>query len=293
MNKRIFVIFAVVAVALSSDALAQQNTEGDSNPPAIVIRMLQATTDGEGKSSATIHTTDGVFIWTPSIADELNLEPTQREEIQEFVRGLHAPSPDSKYMDMNLSDRFVTVREEVNQSMQPEQQTRYGEVTFQLSGGLDSPFLNDRTLEFLELTPAQKEQIRAAVVIRDEESAPARQRFDIHNAPPAEREAFMKALAAADAARKKFADRVKTILTPAQRGRMEKLTAEIPALREKLGMKQEKPVPQQQGQVPQEENHPQTPAFAPGSGSWQPGDPVPHTPAPSEGRRRFPRSESE
>jgi hypothetical protein len=79
---------------------------------------------------------------------------------------------------------------------------------------------------------------------------------------------------------------------------LEKLTAEIPALRKELKMPDQ--TRRTQTQVPQEPARPQpqspaqSPAYAPGADSWRPGMPLPEgaVPPPPPRRDRFPRSES-
>ena len=92
-----------------------------------------------------------------------------------------------------------------------------------------------------------------------------------------------------EAANARFAEQVRAILTPEQRAKVEKLTTETAALRERLGI----PAPgqpQQRGQQPGQA--PPGSGFVPGQGAWQPGQ---GTPTPVEGQPRrgsFPRNEN-
>ena len=159
----------------------------------------------------------------------------------------------------------------VQQSLRPNQRTALGEVTFQLGGGLNSPRMNERLLATLDLTETQKVAIREMVTKREAEARAIRE---------VEREARESGIAVdvtpeqrriADEEReKKYADQMKTVLTAEQMSKAERLTAGIPALREKLGMPAQPPRPGEHMQG-QDQNH----DFTPGPNSWQPGQGAP------------------
>jgi Spy/CpxP family protein refolding chaperone len=149
-----------------------------------------------------------------------------REEIQKFREEVE------KRLDESLA--------KINQVLTPEQQEKLKTWQFQLSGGLDSPFLSIRNLEVLNLTDEQKEKLKAINEERVAESRAALEKrgpVDWRRLSPEDREKIGAELQAENDVRtKKFADQIKTILTPEQKEKAETLTAEAKELREKLGI---------------------------------------------------------
>jgi Spy/CpxP family protein refolding chaperone len=125
--------------------------------------------------------------------------------------------------------------------LHPEQRVQLRENIFQLMGGLASTSaLPELKLRFLspDLTDIQKEQIRNLVEERSVEIRLSRERFgDVLRAPgEAGAEARRQNNAEMTKMMALYADRMTSLLTPEQRAKAEKLTAEIPAQRERLGL---------------------------------------------------------
>jgi Spy/CpxP family protein refolding chaperone len=225
-------------------------------------------------------------------AEEMRTQ--MQETMQQGQQGGAPPNPDQMRQRM---EKFIDEAQvKVDKVLNPQQQTKVRELAFQMSGGLNAPFLNERTLQVLKLTDAQKDQVRKIVADRDAEFRNAMQQgFDFRNATPEEREKFRTDM---ESRGKKFADQVATILTPEQKAKAEALTAEAPALRERLGIPPQGP-PGQRGPGPQGRQgqgrgqQGESPVYTPGDNSWRPGQGDTPEPTPTPGRRRsgFPRSE--
>ena len=263
MNKHTFAsIFAIAVLALPLHVFAQPNAEGE---PRLMM-----------------HLGDQIFVWNPEIAGILDLTPEQREEIQKVVQAYQAQGEQRRRISQgeeigdenqpiikSFEQSFAEIRDGINTALEPEQQTKYSEMTFQLAGGLGGISVNTQMLEHVvDLTPEQKEQISEIVKARN---------IAFTNNPDIV---------------KRHIDLVRVVLKSEQITRLEKLTAEIPALREQLKM----PDPAQrpsasQAQVRPQPSIQQPSGYVPGSGSWQPGMPLPTAPPPVE-RGRFPRSDN-
>ena len=270
---------------------------GEGGPASVSTMMVMRTDGGEGGESFMVQADGETFVWNPGIADMLNVTPEQRNELRKVIQDFRTQRPQGVQGIQGMSQRLGEMRKQINQVMRPEQRTRFGEVTFQLAGGLDSRFLNERMLEILELTDAQKEQIKAITAARTAEGAYALREFDFRNATPEERAAFAEKINTANTERtKKYAEQIKAVLTPEQKAKAEKLTAEAPALREKLGMAREGLGIARQGLQAgqtQGQQRVQAPIYMPGSGSWQPGQEVPNSPEPASRPGNFPRAEKQ
>jgi hypothetical protein len=258
------------------------------------------------------------FLQNPEFAKMLELTPAQTEEIQKVVQdsidnfrttafprpepGAPPPTPEEMRQRMDeirkqMEKQVEITQAKVNQILKPEQQVKAKELAFQLTGGLDFPMLNVRTLETLDLTADQKEKIAKLTADRDEAFRTAMQGVDFRN-----QEAREKFNADREARAKKFTEDIKAHLTSEQKAKAEKLTAAAPELREKLGL----PAPGQRliqsgsGQERGQRGGPGGRTYTPGADSWRPGDPVPGAapPPPSDGNRQnrqrgsFPRGES-
>jgi len=178
----------------------------------------------------------------------------------------------------------------INKVLSPEQQTKYKELRFQLSGGLNAPRLDARALEVLNLTEDQKAKLKAAQDEQAEEIRKAmenRPQINWQQLSQEERDKRGAELRAEGEARqKKFTDKVKGFLTADQIAKAEKLTAGAQETREKLGL----PAPGQ-GR-----------GAGGGAGAGQQGERVPDSWRPGQGgrqqggnqqpRRAFPRSEN-
>jgi Spy/CpxP family protein refolding chaperone len=227
------------------------------------------------------------FIWNSRMADILDFTPEQREQMRNILQDFRTQRPQGIVEMQAMAERIKETRERVNESLRPEQRKRFGELGFQLAGGLNSRFLNDRMLEIVALTPAQREQIRQLATSRDAEASSERQRFT--RIPTRE---DIEALSAVDRERnERYAEQIKAVLTPEQRARAERLTAEIPELHEKFGMTHERfgdtylrERMEALRDDPWQERIPDFPRFD----SWQPGQPLPSA-LPTDPRGNFPR----
>jgi len=235
----------------------------------------------------------GAVLQNPELARILELTPQQATELQGVMResmerlrtegqNVQRPQPGASPEEMRqfmegMRQRMETgideVQARVDQVLRPEQRTRLRDVTFQLTGGLESPILSERTLATLDLTDTQREEIRRLAEARNARIG------EINWRDQAERERFQS----------DFAQQVRSLLTAEQRAKAERLTTEAPALRERLGM----PAPgQPRGQQGQQRPTPGG-GFIPGQGAWQPGQIAPERVAPETPRRGgFPRSEN-
>ncbi|MDR2705440.1 MAG: Spy/CpxP family protein refolding chaperone, partial [Planctomycetaceae bacterium] len=152
--------------------------------------------------------------------------PPSREELQKFRE--------------EFEKRLDESQAKIDQILTPEQQEKLKTLQFQLIGGLDSPFLGVRSLAVLNLTDEQKAKLKA---INDEREAESRAAFekrgqvDWRKLSQEEREKLGAELQAENEVRtKKFAEQIKTVLTPEQKEKAEKLTAEAKEVREKVGI---------------------------------------------------------
>jgi len=301
MKKRIFWItaVAVTALALSLNAVAQPGGGqgrgqgpggggqgpggGGQVPPGGGFGMGQfpgmGMMMGGGPGGP-----GGMFgvLQNPELANILELTPAQREslpgvvraaiqeEIQRAVQDGGAPpqpgSPPNPAMMQRMDRAMDAVQERIHAELTPAQRTKAGELQFQVQGGFESPFLDARTLGVLELTDAQKAEVRKITEERNAENRAAMEA--LRDSPEGLRspEAWERLRTASEARNKRFADQIQALLTPAQKAKADQLTAEIPALRERLGISAPG---QQRGQ--QQRGGQQQPAFVPGEGSWRPG----------------------
>ena len=292
MKKKILWIFAVVVIVFgwSLNAVAQP-----LGPPG-------GTTMRGGVGGFDI----GQFFRNPEFVKMLEFTPDQitelqkvgeeiRAQVQTQMQNIPRPEPGNPPSPQEMEQRAEQMRKimetvqddvqaRVSKVLKPEQMTKAREVTFQLSGGLNSPVLGVRTLETLNLTDTQKEQVRKIMAERDTENRSIMQGFDRRNATPEEWEKFRTEM---EARNKKYTEQVAALLTPEQKAKAEKLTAEAPALREKLGI----PAPGQPGQrVQGQQRGQQGGGYAPGAQSWRPGQDVPNTPSQQPSRPgNFPR----
>jgi len=192
-----------------------------------------------------------------------------------------------------LESGIDALQERIDRVLRVEQREKLQEVAFQLSGGLESPMLamprGDRALAALDLTDAQKEEFRKLVEER-------RTNFEGYNLrDPGD---LRRLRADTEANNARFAEQVKGLLTAEQKAKAEKLTAETPELRRRLGI----PEPGQRGQQPEPPRQPGGPpppppppggGYAPGQGAWQPGQGAPQPAPPRQPPRSgFPRGEN-
>ena len=301
MKKHIFWICAVAMTtfALSLNAVAQPGGGPGGRGPGGGQRGPGGFGGGPGGFGMG---PGGGFVQNPEFAKMLELTPEQtkdiekvfedsRREIQEQMRQTPPGAPPNFDEMRQRMERFMDgIQTKTDQILKPEQQMKSREMMFQLAGGLESPMLGVRTLETLNLTDAQKEQVRKVLAERDEA---LRAGFNFRDATPEEREKFRTDM---EARNKKLSEQITALLTPEQKAKAEKLTAEAPALREKLGM----PAPgQQRGQQRGQGGPGGQGGYTPGADSWRPGQgappggAAPQTPPSGQPRRGgFPRSDS-
>jgi Spy/CpxP family protein refolding chaperone len=174
----------------------------------------------------------------------------------------------------------------INEVLTPEQQEKFKVLPFQLAGGLDSPFLNTRSFEFLNLTDEQKAKLKKL----DEENQPVFTRPPVgdngqpRRPTPEESEKRQKE---AQERNTKIREGILSVLTPEQKTTVEKLTAEA---------KQLELQPQRGGERGNRDGRGEGGGrrggsdYRPNGGSWTPGSGTPNNTENS--RRPFPRSES-
>ena len=293
MSKHIFWTFTVtVAVlALSLSAIAQP--PGGGRGPGGGMGM------GGGPGGGGMMG-PGMMFQNPEFAKMLNLTPEQtrelqgvmqssmeefRQQMQEQMRNSPPGTPPNPGAMRERMDQFMdATQSKIDRVFQAEQRTKFREITFQMSGGLNSP-LGLRSLETLNLSDAQKDQVRSILANRDAEFMRAVEGRDFRDMSPEEREKFGNDMRDRT---QRFAVQISNLLTPEQKAKADKLNAEAPALREKLGM----PAP---GQGRGQQSGQGGPSYLPGANSWRPGQGAPpstDTP-PSQPRRSsgFPRGE--
>jgi len=197
------------------------------------------------------------------------------------------PSPPDLEERMQRQDAMWMT---VNQMLTPEQRIKLKERAFQLSGGLSAPRLHERLLDTLDLTASQREAVRKIAVELEQETRIARENSGLTS----------EERRVADEERNaKYAEQVRDVLTSEQIAKAEKLTSEIPALREQLGLPEQRTprqglpgLVQRAAQDLGRRIGSSYGDYIPGPNSWQPGQGIP------EGYRiernsRFPRRESE
>lgn len=189
-------------------------------------------------------------------------------------------------MRTEMEKRVAEQRSKVEAILTTDQRKKVEVIAFQAVGGLNSPRLRTELLAPLNLTDAQKAQIKK---LTEEAEVAQREMFASMGPRPGQgggspeemRGRFEEMRTKMEALGQKTADQIKAVLTPEQKALGEKLTTEGAALRERLGAQQ-----QQRGRGgnnPQEGGE----GYRPGENSWQPGQGTP--PAETRPRRGFPR----
>jgi len=244
-----------------------------------------------------------------AFAKELGLTPQQVTELQRVMqasgetirtrmqaamaqRGADAGPPNPQEMGRLVETIAGEVQGNVDRVLTPAQRTKLRDTTFQLSGGLSSPMIGSPmgllSLTALDLTDAQKDQFR-----RLQEARQMPNLEGIDGRTPEGRQQIQAAMEAANA---RFVEQVKAILTPEQRAKVDKLTTETPALRERMGLPSLEEMRARMQQQQQQQRPGQGPpggGFVPGQNAWQPGQGTPPTPVEGQQRRSgFPRGEN-
>ncbi|MDR3232523.1 MAG: hypothetical protein LBT46_02435 [Planctomycetaceae bacterium] len=237
------------------------------------------------KVKAEINLTDEQVAQLKKVSEEF--QPPRRERGgnrgEQAGPGGANPAPPSRE---EFEKRRTELQNKINQILKPEQLAKVQVLTFQLGGGLDSPFLGARSLETLNLTEEQKTKIKA---IEDQRGEKLRAAFqDARNLSQEERE---KRRTEFEASGKEFAQQIKAVLTPEQKTKAEQLTAEAKEVRQKLGIPEAgQRGGQQRGDGERRERGGD--GYRPGANSWQPGQGAAgQEPQDNQPKKRFPRSE--
>ncbi|MDR0869180.1 MAG: Spy/CpxP family protein refolding chaperone [Planctomycetaceae bacterium] len=176
--------------------------------------------------------------------------PPSREEMQKFRE--------------EIEKRVDEAQAKVNQVLSPEQQVKVKELRFKLAGGLDSPRLNARNLDVVNLTDEQKAKLKAIQEEQEKEGREAlekRGNVDWRNLSQDERQKLGQELRTeVEALQKKYAEKIKAVLTPDQLKKAEDLTKGVQEAREKFAP------PQREGGRGERGD-----GYRPGADSWRPG----------------------
>jgi len=226
MNNRILQVLAVAvtALVLSVPAVAQPLVERLLQNPEFV-KMLELTPE---------QVTGLQTIERESVE---NLR--EASELGRALIGQAQTHEEMSQIEVDIKRRMATYVSEsqtkIDEILKPEQRKKYTEIGFQLSGGLNSPALgqsNEWSLGFLDLTDTQKEQIRKLTqerIAKEEALSEELVGLDTRQRPQ------RRSIATTEIRAEHF-EQIKSLLTAEQRAKAEKLTAEAPALREKLGL---------------------------------------------------------
>ena len=226
MNNRILRILAVAvtALVLSVPAVAQPPMEQLLQNPEFV-KMLELTPEQ--------------VTGFQNFAREITALGETLGETLRMLRAQARTEEEVRQIEVDVRRRAAMWTAEwqtkIDEILKPEQRKKYTEIGFQLSGGLNSPALgqsNEWSLGFLDLTDAQKEQIRKLTqerMAKEEALSEELVGLDTRQRPQRRSMATKKILA-------EHFEQIKSLLTAEQRAKAEKLTAESPALREKLGL---------------------------------------------------------
>ena len=289
MNKRIFWVSAIVITACAVSFYAFAQPGGGPGGPA-----GPGGPGGGAILSPTGNVNVNAIARNAGLVSVLGITPEQMEtlrKIEQDFRPIPSPpgQPGTRPTPPNPAEameRTDTMWIAVNQVLTQEQGTKFREIAFQLSGGLNAPRLHERLLDTLDLTTGQREAIRKMVVEQELENRAAREGGTNRELTPEQRRA-------ADEERNvKYANQVKSVLTSGQIAKAEKLTAEIPALRERLGMPAQPAPGQRLGQVQRGQGAEQRPGYVPSTGAWRPGQNVPPAAPGGAPQGRFPRNEA-
>jgi Spy/CpxP family protein refolding chaperone len=153
--------------------------------------------------------------------------------INEKFRQMSSASNQGSGARFNSSDnaesqqRASAMWTNVNEVLNAEQRTMFKEVAFQLSGGLYASRLNEQMLDVLELSNNQRDTIRELTAKQGTETRNANE----NNVGSQEQRRI-----ANEERNVKYAEQIRAILTAEQKAKAERLTAQVPVMREKLGV---------------------------------------------------------
>lgn len=199
-------------------------------------------------------------------------------------QGERPPRPSQAQMEQmraEMEKRMTEAREKINTVLTPEQREKYKELSFQMAGGLDSPFLNSRMLDVVQLTEEQKAKIKAIEDEREKEGRAAMEQFrgiDWRNPSEEDRSRMQKLREEGEKRAKKYSELIQVVLTPEQKDKARALTEEGKGLR-----------PQRGG--PRGGGPDRGGDYRPGNDSWQPGQGARNQDGQNRNRRAFPTSE--
>jgi Spy/CpxP family protein refolding chaperone len=245
----------------------------------------------------------GLFLENDQLKKEVNLTEDQVTQLRKVLEESRPPRPERREGGQGreqrpappspeeFEKRIDETQAKLDKILTPEQREKVKVLQFQLSGGLDSPFLGTRSLTVLNLTEEQKMSLKKIEAERNAEMRKAFENIDFRNMSQEDRD---KMRAEGEARNKKVGDQIKGILTPEQKEKGEKLTAEGKDLREKLGLP-ELGARGQRGPRGDRGGEGGGGEYRPGRDSWQPGQgggrPSRDDGGQAPPKRSFPRSE--
>ncbi|MDR2169529.1 MAG: hypothetical protein LBP59_05255 [Planctomycetaceae bacterium] len=212
----------------------------------------------------------------PRNNNENNTRPTQ-DDLKKFGEAVEKYQADTQ--------------KKVNEILTQEQQTKFKTLPFQVTGGLESRFLNARSFDFLDLSEDQKAKFKQ---IEEENQAEFRRIFTRDGARPNSRptnEDVQKQRDEMQKRREQQKQKLLALLTPEQKALAEKLTAEA---------KQLNLQPQRNERNRGERNNRDrnrngrergNNEYRPNNDSWKPGSGTPEN--NNTQQRRFPRGNQE
>ena len=306
-------IVALIAV-LSQPASAQMRArlgdffQGQTPPPGAVSvlgrSVLGAIENGFDSSLALLIGADD-----QNVRQELGLTDTEVNSIR-LLRAqmmLHAPQYANRFRTMtettqesiqtDLRRDLERITEGLNRSLPPERRESVQRLVFQASGGVDSPIISLNSMEVLGLSDMQKGQMQAVFdEMREERVAQMEKALSMaerviaaggpQNLSSEKREELERLRRELETqsfeTARRLADRLRQHLTPEQLERERQLMASRPAFLP--------PLPRQIQERQDEDTEGN--GYAPGAGSWRPGQ---NLPGRVQGQRgsRFPRGGTE
>lgn len=199
------------------------------------------------------------------------------------------PSPEEmEKRRAEMEKRQNETDDKINAILDVEQQQKFKELRFQLAGGLDSPMLNARMLEAVNITEDQKAKLQAINEERFKEFREGMERGprpDMRGSEEDRRAFFEKMRERGEEMRKKYSEKTLAVLTAEQKTKAEKLTEEGKAFRPQRRERGEGGRDGGRGERGREGGE-----YRPGSDSWQPGQGAQRRGERSQ-RRAFPQTE--
>lgn len=203
--------------------------------------------------------------------------------------------PNREQMDQMRADmekRQDEMQTKIKGILSTEQFEKYRVLSFQAAGGLDSPFLNEKLLDVVNLSDEQKAKIKA---VTDERNEAFRKRMEenpidwekIRGMSEEDRRAFFEKRRTGDEEfGKKYREKITETLTAEQKEKAEKMTEGAKELREKMESGRRDRRGGERGEQRGEGRE-----YRPGSDSWRPGQGARGEREGGRQRRAFPQSE--